>query len=102
VGWVFYSRWAANQAIAEKTAEKGRCRINRLFEAMGGNRFEILVFAANPPDLHVGEKKLYFATGVSNAKGVKIRPANGRARVARVQPVRACFAAQDHQIHPHD
>jgi hypothetical protein len=73
VGWVFYSRWSANQAIAEKVAEKGRSQDQQTFEAMGGNRFEILVFAANPPELHVGEKSS-LCYSVSNAKGVKIEP----------------------------
>jgi hypothetical protein len=73
VGWVFYSRWAANQAIAEKAAEKERTQDQQTFEAMGGTRFEILVFAANPADLHAGERSS-LCYSVSNAKGLKIEP----------------------------
>src|ERR1700692_708842 len=42
VGWVFYSRSQANQAIAEKAAEKRRTLDQQTFEMMGGNRFDIL------------------------------------------------------------
>ena len=34
VGWVFYSRWQANQAIAEHAAEKQRSKDQQTFEAM--------------------------------------------------------------------
>jgi hypothetical protein len=73
VGWVFYSRWEANQAIADKAAEKQRAQDGQTFEAMGGNRFDILVFAANPPILRAGEKSS-LCYSVSNAKAVKIEP----------------------------
>jgi hypothetical protein len=73
VGWVFYSRWAANQAIADKAAEKRRTQDQQTFEAMGGNRFDILVFAANPPILRAGERSS-LCYSVSNAKAVKIEP----------------------------
>jgi hypothetical protein len=73
VGWVFYSRWQANSAIAEKAAEKERTQDQQTFEAMGGNRFEILVFAANPPVIQSGEKSS-LCYSVSNAKALKIEP----------------------------
>ncbi len=73
VGWVFYSRWQANNSITEKTLEKERTQDQRTFEAMGGNRFEILVFAANPPAIQGGEKSS-LCYSVSNAKAVKIEP----------------------------
>ncbi|HEY2645994.1 MAG TPA: hypothetical protein VGI34_03425 [Candidatus Acidoferrales bacterium] len=73
LGWVFYSRRAANQAIMERAAEKGRTQDQQAFEAMGGNRFEILIFAANPPNLRAGEKSS-LCYSVSNAKAVKIEP----------------------------
>ncbi len=53
--------------------EKVRTADQQSFEAMGGNRFEILVFAANPPVLRAGEKSS-LCYSVSNAKGVKIEP----------------------------
>jgi hypothetical protein len=73
IGWVFYSRWAANQAIAEKATEKVRTQDEKTFDLMGGDRFEILVFAANPPIIHAGEKSS-LCYSVSNAKEVKIEP----------------------------
>ena len=73
IGWVFYSRWESNQSIAEKAAEKQRAKDQQTFEMMGGNRFDILVFAANPPIVRVGEKSS-LCYSVSNAKTVKIEP----------------------------
>jgi hypothetical protein len=73
IGWVFYSRWESNQSIAEKEAEKQRAKDQQTFEMMGGNRFDILVFAADPPIVRVGEKSS-LCYSVSNAKAVKIEP----------------------------
>jgi hypothetical protein len=73
VGWVFYSRGEANQAIADKAAAEQRAKAQQTFEAMGGNRFEILVFAANPPILQAGERSS-LCYSVSNAKAVNIEP----------------------------
>jgi hypothetical protein len=73
VAWVFYSRWEANQAIAEKAAEKQRAQNQQTFEMMGGNRFDILVYAANPPVIRAGENSS-LCYSVSNAKAVKIEP----------------------------
>ena len=72
-GWVFYSRWEANQTIADKAAERKRAQDQQTFEAMGGNRFDILVYAANPPVIQAGERSS-LCYSVSNAKGVKIEP----------------------------
>jgi hypothetical protein len=73
IGWVFYSRWESNQSIAEKAAENQRAKDQQTFEMMGGNRFDILVFAANPPIVRAGEKSS-LCYSVSNAKAVKIEP----------------------------
>ena len=73
IGWVFYSRWATNQAVAEKTAEKVRTQDRKTFDLMGGDRFEILMYAANPPDIRAGEKSS-LCYSVSNTKEVKIEP----------------------------
>jgi hypothetical protein len=73
IGWVFYSRWDANQAIAEKAAEKKRAQDQQTFEMMGGNRFDILVYAANPETIQPGERSS-LCYSVSNAKTVKIEP----------------------------
>lgn len=73
IGWVFYSRWEANQSVAEKAAEKQRAQNQQTFEMMGGNRFDILVYAANPPIIRAGEESS-LCYSVSNAKAVKIEP----------------------------
>jgi hypothetical protein len=73
VGWVFYSRWEANQAIADKAAEKQRTQNQEAFEAMGGTRFDILDFYANPATVQAGERSS-LCYSVSNAKSVKVDP----------------------------
>jgi len=73
LGWVFYSRWEANQAIEEKAREKRRLQDQESFEMMGGNRFEILNWYATPPSVRPGEATA-LCYSVSNAKSVKIEP----------------------------
>jgi hypothetical protein len=73
IAWVFYSRWEANQAIAEKAAEKQRALDQRTFELMGGDRFDILSYSANPATTQPGER-VSLCYSVSNAKTVKIEP----------------------------
>src|SRR5215469_558598 len=78
VGWVFYSRWEANRAIEEKiqgkAAQQERFQNQQAVDAMGGSRFEILAYSADPPEIHAGEKSS-LCYSVSNAKTVKIDPA---------------------------
>jgi hypothetical protein len=73
LGWVFYSRWQANQAIAAKAGEKQRTEDQQTFEAMGGNRFEILGYTAYPATIRPGERSS-LCYSVSNAKAVSIEP----------------------------
>lgn len=73
VGYVFYSRWEANEALAQKAAEKQRAQDQQTFEAMGGNYFEILSYSADPSTVAAGEKSS-LCYSVSNAKSVKIEP----------------------------
>ena len=73
VGWVFYSRSQANQAIAEKAAEKRRTLDQQTFEMMGGNRFDILGYSAYPATIHAGETSS-LCYSVANAKPVNIEP----------------------------
>ena len=73
VSWVFYSRWQANQDIATRATEKRRAQDQQSFEMMGGDRFDILVYAANPATIHAGEKSS-LCYSVSNAKTVNIEP----------------------------
>jgi hypothetical protein len=73
VGWVFYSRWRVDQAITAKAGETRRAQDQQTFEAMGGNRFEILRYTADPTTIRSGEKSS-LCYSVSNAKAVSIEP----------------------------
>ena len=73
VGWIFYSRGQANQAILDKAAEKRRTEDQETFEAMGGNRFDILEYTASPSAIQAGERSS-LCYSVSNAKTVNIEP----------------------------
>ena len=73
VGWIFYSRRQANQAILDKAAEKRRTEDQETFEAMGGNRFDILEYTASPSAIQAGERSS-LCYSVSNAKTVNIAP----------------------------
>jgi hypothetical protein len=73
VAWVFYSRSQANQAILEKAAEKQRSQDQQTFEMMGGDRFDILDYLANPTTIRAGEQSS-LCYSVSNAKTVNIEP----------------------------
>jgi len=73
IGWVFYSRWETNQALSEKAAQKQRAQNQQSFEMMGGNRFEILSFLADPVTIQAGEKSS-LCYSLSNAKTTKIEP----------------------------
>lgn len=73
LGWVFYSRWEANQAIVDKAAQKRRNQDAETYEAMGGNRFDILSFSADPASIQAGDRSS-LCYSVSNTKSVKIEP----------------------------
>jgi hypothetical protein len=73
VGWTFLSRWSQNRAIAEKAAAAERSQARQTFQAMGGNRFEILAFYANPPVISRGDSAS-LCYSVSNAKSVALHP----------------------------
>ena len=73
VGWVFYSRSQANQAIIDKAAEKQRTQDQQSFEMMGGTRFDILEYTASPATIQAGESSS-LCYSVSNAKSVNIEP----------------------------
>lgn len=77
VAFVFYSRWEANQAIQDKiqgkAAEKERSQNQQAVDAMGGNRFDILQFYADPAEIRASEKSS-LCYSVSNSKTVKIEP----------------------------
>lgn len=76
VGWVFYSRWQ-NRAIELKAAAKAHAseeaEAQRQFNLMGGNRFAILQFYADPNRIEAGATA-DLCYSVSNAKSVKLEP----------------------------
>jgi len=73
VGWIFLSRWQANQALEEKAATQRRAQDRQTFEMMGGDRFEILGFYADPATIRAGETA-ELCYSVSNAKSVTLDP----------------------------
>ncbi|MCU1343187.1 MAG: hypothetical protein JWN92_2610 [Candidatus Acidoferrum typicum] len=73
VGWVFLNRWQANQALEQKAASERRSQDRQTFEMMGGNRFDILRFYADPGSIRAGETA-ELCYSVSNAKSVKLDP----------------------------
>lgn len=77
VGWIFYSRWQENRAINAKAAAaaaaKQRSDAQRVYQEMGGNRFDILKFYADPSRISPGESA-DLCYSVSNAKTVKLEP----------------------------
>ena len=73
VGWIFLSRWQANQALEEKAATQRRVQDRQTFEMMGGDRFDILGFYADPGSIRAGETA-ELCYSVSNAKSVTLDP----------------------------
>lgn len=77
VGWIFYSRWQENQAINAKAAAAAAAKqhsdAERVYQEMGGNRFAILNFYANPSRIAPGETA-DLCYSVSNAKSVRLEP----------------------------
>ena len=73
LGWVFYSRWADNQALEQKAASEQREQARQSYELMGGNRFAILGFYADSPRVRPGES-VSLCYSVSNAKSVTLVP----------------------------
>jgi hypothetical protein len=73
VGWIFLSRWQANQALEEKAATQRRAQDRQTFEMMGGDRFEILGFYADPGSIRAGETA-ELCYSVSKAKSVTLEP----------------------------
>ena len=73
VGWVFLSRRQANQVLEEKAANERRAHDRKSFEMMGGNRFDILGFYADPVSIRAGETA-ELCYSVSNAKSVRLEP----------------------------
>lgn len=90
VGWTFWSRAAENRALEEKIASQQRAQAGKIFEAMGGNRFAILGFYADPQSAHPGDT-VELCYGVSNAQSVKLEPQSqpvwpSQSRCVQVSP----------------
>src|SRR6266853_2639655 len=73
VGWIFLSRWQANRTLEEKAATQRRAQDRQTFEMMGGDRFDILGFYADPVSIRPGETA-ELCYSVSNAKSVRLEP----------------------------
>lgn len=77
VGWVFWSRANENKVIEERIAAQRRAQDEATVESMGGNRFEILAFYANPAVISRGDST-DLCYSVSNAKSVTLEPQSSK------------------------
>ena len=79
-------RWQENREIERESQRKAAAKRaeedRRTFEAMGGNRFEILAFYSTPQQIRRGERS-QLCHGVSNAATVSITPV--------IEPVRPSY-----------
>jgi hypothetical protein len=73
VGGVFYFRWHGDRVIREKAAAAKRTEDQKVFEGMGGDRFDILEFFPYPGEISRGDSTM-LCYGVSNAKSVTLEP----------------------------
>lgn len=73
VGSVFYMRWNGNRVMEERASETERSHDQKVFQAMGGDRFEILNFYAYPGVIQRGDSTT-LCYSVSNAKSVTLEP----------------------------
>ncbi len=75
-GLTIYSRWDADRRAADQRRREQIEADRRAVEMLGGDRFEILHFYASPPVLRRGESA-QLCYGASNAKAVRLNPAEG-------------------------
>ncbi|HEX4076348.1 MAG TPA: hypothetical protein VHX49_13180 [Candidatus Acidoferrales bacterium] len=73
VGWVFWSRANQDKVLEQRAAEQRREQDAQAVESMGGNRFQILAFYANPGVVSRGDSA-DLCYSVSNAKSVTLEP----------------------------
>lgn len=90
-GWIFYQRYNAGKAEAERTERKKREEARQVTEMLGNGRVKILNLSLDPPVIRIGgESELCY--GVSNAKSVTIEPIGAvdpaYARCMKVTPKR--------------
>jgi len=73
LGGVFYSRWHSNKVIEERAADTERQHDGKVYQAMGGDRFDILGFFAHPAIINRGDSTS-LCYSVSNATKVTLEP----------------------------
>jgi len=73
VGIVFYTRWYGDRVMQEQATAAKREEDQRVFEGMGGDRFDILRFFPYPGEVKRGDSTM-LCYGVSNAKSVTLEP----------------------------
>ena len=66
-------RWNGNRVMEERASETERSHDQKVFQAMGGDRFEILNFYAYPGVIQRGDSTT-LCYSVSNAKSVTLEP----------------------------
>jgi hypothetical protein len=70
---VFYTRWHGDRLVREQTAAAKREQDQRVFQMMGGDRFDILKFFPYPGGIKRGDSTM-LCYSVSNAKSVTLEP----------------------------
>jgi hypothetical protein len=70
---VFYTRWHGDRLVQVQTAAAKREQDQRVFQMMGGDRFDILKFFPYPGGIKRGDSTM-LCYSVSNAKSVTLEP----------------------------
>jgi hypothetical protein len=70
---VFYTRWHRDRLVQEQAAAATREQDQRVFQMMGGDRFDILKFFPYPGEIQRGDSTM-LCYSVSNAKSVTLEP----------------------------
>ena len=73
LGGVFYRRWHRDRMVQEQTTAAKREQDQRVFQMMGGDRFDILKFFPYPGEVQRGDSTM-LCYSVSNAKSVTLEP----------------------------
>jgi hypothetical protein len=73
LGIVFYARWHGDRVMQEQATAAKREEDKKVFEGMGGDRFDILRFFPYPGEVKRGDSTM-LCYGVSNAKSVTLEP----------------------------
>lgn len=89
-GWIFYSRWSADQAALREQKAREVAHARAMVDLMGGDSLRILTFYSVPKSVHPGQPAS-ICYGVNGAKTVRIVP-----------PVEEVWPAQSHclQVSP--